>query len=47
VHELHARALRALASVQVPLWTSEARGFSEGHTLSRTLTIVSPPSPKK
>ena len=28
VHELHARAQRALASVQAPLWTSEARGFS-------------------
>jgi len=42
VHELHARAQRALARVQAPLWTSEARGFSEGQTLSRTLTIVSP-----
>jgi len=47
VHELHARAQRALGSVQVPLWTSEARGFSKGQTLSRTLTIVSPSSPKK
>jgi hypothetical protein len=44
VHELHARAQRALARVQVPLWTSEARGFSQGQALSRTLTIVSPPS---
>ena len=47
VHELHARAQRALARVQVPLWTSDARGFSEGQTLSRTLTIVSPPTAKK
>ena len=47
VRELHARAQRALGSVQVPLWTSEARGFSEGQTLSRTLTIVSPSSAKK
>ncbi len=47
VRELHARAQRALAGVQVSLWTSEARGFSEGQTLSRTLTIVSPSSPKK
>jgi len=47
VHELHARAQRALGQVQVPLWTSEARGFSEGQRLSRTLTIVSPSSPKK
>jgi len=47
VHELHARAQRALASVQVPLWTSEARGFSRGHALSRALTIVSPSSAKK
>ena len=47
VHELHARAQRALASVQVPLWTSEARGFSKGQTLNRTLKIVSPSSPKK
>jgi len=47
VHELHARAQGALASVQVPLWTSEARGFSQGHSLSRTLTIVSPSSAKK
>jgi hypothetical protein len=46
VHELHVRAQRALARVQAPLWTSEARGFSEGQTLSRTLTIVSPPSTK-
>ena len=47
VHELHARAQRALAGVQVPLWTSEARGFSRGHALSRALTIVSPSSAKK
>jgi hypothetical protein len=47
VRELHARAQRALGSVQVPLWTSEARGFSKGQRLSRTLTIVSPSSPKK
>ncbi|MEI9941446.1 MAG: hypothetical protein WDO69_29860 [Pseudomonadota bacterium] len=47
VHELHARAQRALGSVQVPLWTSEARGFSQRQTLSRTLTIVSPSSTKK
>lgn len=47
VHELHARAQRALASVQAPLWTSEARGFSQGQTLSRTLTIVSPQPAKK
>ncbi|HYP78432.1 MAG TPA: hypothetical protein VER12_20810 [Polyangiaceae bacterium] len=47
VHELHARAQRALASVQAPLWTSEERGFSKGQTLNRTLTIVSPPSAKK
>jgi hypothetical protein len=46
VHELHARAQRALARVQAPLWTSEARGFSQGQTLSRTLTIVSPSSTK-
>jgi len=44
VHELHARAQRALARVEAPLWTSEARGFSQGQTLSRTLTIVSPSS---
>ncbi|HET7541080.1 MAG TPA: hypothetical protein VFK05_14455 [Polyangiaceae bacterium] len=42
VHELHARAQRALGSVEAPLWTSEARGFSQGQTLTRTLTIVSP-----
>jgi hypothetical protein len=47
VHELHARARRALGQVRVPLWTSEALGFSEGQRLSRTLTIVSPSSPKK
>ncbi|HKO52219.1 MAG TPA: hypothetical protein VJV79_31140 [Polyangiaceae bacterium] len=47
VHELHARAQRALGSVQVPLWTSEERGFSKGQILSRTLTIVSPSLPKK
>jgi len=47
VHELHARAQRALARVQAPLWTSEARGFSQGQTLSRTLTIVSPSSSTK
>jgi hypothetical protein len=47
VRELHARAQRALGNVQVPLWTSEARGFSKGQTLSRTLTIVSPSSAKK
>lgn len=46
VRELHARAQRALAAVQAPLWTSEARGFSQGQTLSRTLTIVSPSSTK-
>jgi len=46
VHELHVRAQRALATVQAPLWTSEARGFSQGQTLSRTLTIVSPPKAK-
>lgn len=47
VHQLHARAQAALARVQVPLWTSDARGFSKGQTLSRTLTIVSPPKAKK
>ncbi|MEI9953984.1 MAG: hypothetical protein WDO74_34660 [Pseudomonadota bacterium] len=47
VGELHARAERALRSVRVALWTSETRGFSEGQTLSRTLTIVSPSSSKK
>jgi len=47
VHELHARAGRALLTVQVPLWTSDARGFSKGQQLSRTLTIVSPPTTKK
>jgi hypothetical protein len=47
VHELHARAQAALARVEVPLWTSDARGFSKGQTLSRTLTIVSPPIAKK
>src|SRR6478735_5576569 len=46
VHELHARAQRALASVRAPLWTSEERGFSKGQTLNRTLTIVSPPKAK-
>jgi len=47
VRELHARAQRALVNVQAPLWTSLSRGFSKGQRLSRTLTIVSPPSPKK
>lgn len=47
VRELHARAQRALGSVQAELWTSEARGFSKGQTLSRTLTIVSPSLPEK
>jgi hypothetical protein len=47
VHELHARAGRALGEVRAALWTSEARGFSKGQTLSRTLTIVSPSPPKK
>jgi hypothetical protein len=47
VHELHARAQRGLVSVRVPLWTSEARGFSKGQTLSRALTIVTPAPPKK
>jgi len=47
VRELHARAQRALTTVRAPLWTSDSRGFSQGQRLSRTLTIVSPPSPKK
>jgi hypothetical protein len=47
VHDLHARAQRALANAEAALWTSEARGFSKGQTLSRALTIVSPPSVKK
>jgi hypothetical protein len=42
VRELHARAERALGSAQTPLWTSDSRGFSESHVLTRTLTIVSP-----
>ena len=45
VRELHARAERALASAQASLWTSDARGFSRGHVLPRTLTIVSPARP--
>jgi hypothetical protein len=47
VRELHARAQRALGSVQAALWTSDERGFSKGQTLARTLTILSPSSPKK
>jgi hypothetical protein len=45
VHELHARAERALGSAQASLWTSDSRGFSAGHVLPRTLTIVSPARP--
>lgn len=48
VRELHARARRALSAARAPLWTSESSGFSEGHVLRRTLTVVSPdPAPKK
>jgi hypothetical protein len=48
VRELHARAERALATARASLWTSDARGFSEAHQLSRTLTIVtSESSPQK
>ena len=48
VRELHERAERALSTAEAPLWTSEARGFSQGHLLARTLTIVSPhTAPKK
>jgi hypothetical protein len=43
VRELHARAEVALSTAEAPLWTSEVRGFSRGHVLARTLTIVSPP----
>jgi hypothetical protein len=48
VRELHVRARRALESARTPLWTSESSGFSEGHVLARSLTVVSPDqSPKK
>ena len=47
VRELHARAERALGAAQAALWTSDARGFSDAHLLSRTLTIVSSESAKK
>ena len=48
VRELHARAVRALGTASASLWTSDARGFSEAHSLPRTLTIVSSESqPKK
>ena len=46
VHELHARAERALATAQASLWTSDSRGFSAGHVLPRMLTIVSPTRPR-
>ena len=42
VRELHARAERALGAAQAALWTTDSRGFSQGHVLPRTLTIVSP-----
>jgi hypothetical protein len=45
VRELHARAERALGAAQAPLWTSDSRGFSEAHVLTRALEIVSPNSP--
>lgn len=44
VRELHARAVRALGTVQAALWTSDSRGFSETHVLPRVLEIVSPDS---
>ena len=44
VRELHARAERALGAAQAPLWTSDSRGFSDTHVLTRALTIVSPNS---
>jgi hypothetical protein len=47
VRELHARAERALGEAEASLWTSEFRGFSRGHVLRRTLTIVSPQSSTK
>jgi hypothetical protein len=48
VHELHARAERALGTARASLWTSDARGFSDAHVLPRTLTIISSDtSPKK
>jgi hypothetical protein len=48
VRELHARAERALGTARASLWTSDARGFSDAHALTRTLTIVSSESqPKK
>jgi hypothetical protein len=45
VRELHARAEQALGTAQATLWTSDSRGFSNAHVLSRALTIVSPNSP--
>jgi hypothetical protein len=45
VRQLHARAERSLGTAQAPLWTSDSRGFSEAHVLTRTLTIVSPITP--
>jgi hypothetical protein len=47
VRELHARAERALGAAQASLWTSNARGFSDTHSLPRTLAIVSPESQLK
>lgn len=41
VHELHARAGRALETAHAPLWTSDSLGFSAEHVLPRALTIVS------
>jgi hypothetical protein len=47
VRELHARAERALAAARASLWTTDARGFSDAHSLPRTLTIVSSESQPK
>ena len=47
VHELHARAERALSTARASLWTTQARGFSEAHQLPRTLTIVTSESEPK
>lgn len=47
VRELHARAERAVGSAEADLWTSDVRGFSSEHALSRTLALVSPASTPK